>query len=346
MECINNDKNTLIITLAVQMHGKVIDLDLTPEKQEIMNNVRLYSQSGDYRDVFSTPIDDYSILDKLNEIFQKDLNEPSINKIDKYIEYMSPRYKSFLKASVSDEYTSEDREKVCQYFDNIIFDKSFSSTSLPSDNFLSCFLERLIPEFHGIFIVSIHKKIDTNKYELIYPNNSNKKSKINKNLDLLNLKEFNNFANFFNKNLPNIKNLSFELPTNEYLKREKVIEENPQLTLTEKKALLEQQKKEFYKIISDWNVTINGDKIESIRMSYLIKLIKDILGEKSNNYINLFDYSCNSITKYIPEEHRYFKKYLKTSDIENPVNKSWGGRKTRNKTKKNRRTKKLNKRKK
>lgn len=332
MECIDND--TLIVTIAVQTHGKVIDLDLSNEKQRILNNVRLYSQSGDYKDVFSTLPNDYGILDKLIEIFQKDLDKPSINEIDKYIEYMNPKYKRFLEVRASDEITSEEREKVCRYFDNIIFDKSFSSTSLPSDNIFSCLFERLLPEFHGIFVVSIHKKISPNKYELIYPNNKkiNGISK-NKNLDLLNLKDFNSFANLFNKNLPNIKNISFELPVNEYLKREKAIEENKQFTPTEKKALIEQQKKEFFSILSDWNVTIKNDKIESIRMSYLIQLIKDIIGEKSNKYINLFDYSCNSITKYIPEEHTYFKKYLKSEDIEDPANKSWGGKRLKTKSK-------------
>jgi hypothetical protein len=332
MECINND---YIITIAVQMHGKVIDLNLSPEKQEIFNNVRLYSQSGDYRDVLSTPVNDYSILTKLNEIFQNNLNDTTINEIDKYIEYMNPKYKSFLESRASEEYTKEDREKVCRRFDNIIFDKSFSSTTLPSDNLFSCIFERLIPEFHGIFLVSIHKKIDTNSnaYELIYPMNSNNK-KPEKNLDLLNLFDFEKFANLFNKYIPDLKKYSFELPVNDYLKREKEIEENNAFSTQEKKALLEQQKKEFYKIISNWDITIKDNIINSIRMSTLIKLIKDIIGP--NCFINLFDYSCNSITKYLPKEQKYNTKYLTSSDIENPSNKSWGGNKLKKKKRKTR----------
>jgi len=342
MECIDDN---YIITLAVQMHGKVIDLNLSPEKQEIFDNVRLYSQSGDYRDVLSTPMDDYSILNKLNEIFQKNLNEPTINEIDKYIEFMNPKYKSFLESRASDEYSSEDREKVCRQFDNIIFDKSFSASTLPSDNLFSCIFERLIPEFHGIFLVSIHKKIDTNTnsnaYELIYPMNSNNK-KPEKNLDLLNLSEFEKLAKSFDKKLPNLKKKSFELPVSEYLKREKAIEENNAFSIQEKKALLEQQKREFFEIISNWEITIKDNKINSIKMSYLIKLLKDIIG--SSCFINLFDYSCNSITKYLPKEQKYYTKYLTSSDIENPSNRLWGGlhdnkNKKNNKKNKNKKTK-------
>lgn len=331
MECINND---YIVTLAIQMHGKVIDLNLSPEKQKVFDNVRLYSQSGDYRDVLSTPVDDYSILNELNEIFQKSLNGPTIIEIDKYIELMNPKYKSFLKSRASEEYSEEDREKVCRRFDNIIFDKSFSSSSLPSDNLFSCIFERLIPEFHGIFIVSIHKKIKPNElrpnqYELIYPNKQiNKINTINQkkeqiNLDLLKISDFEKFANLFDQSIPDFKKISFELPVDEYLKREKEIEENNTFSKQEKNILLEQQKKEFYEIISNWNITIKNDKINSIKMSTLIKLIKDIIGP--NCFINLFDYSCNSITKYLPKEQKYNTRYLTTSDIENPSDKLWGG---------------------
>jgi len=345
MDCIYED---FIITIAVQMHGKVIDLNLSPEKQKIFNNVRLYSQSGDYRDVLSTPLNDYSILNKLNEIFQKNLNNPTINEIDKYIELMNPKYKSFLESRASDEYTSEDREKVCRQIDNIIFDKSFSASTLPSDNLLSCIFERLMPEFHGIFVISIHKKMNTNSntstYELIYPINSTKEKT---NLDLLKLSDFEKLANLFNKRLPNLKKISFELPVSEYLKREKAIEENNAFLVQEKKALLEQQKQEFFEIISNWNLTITDNKINSIKMSTLIKLIKDIIG--SNCFINLFDYSCNSITKYLPREQKYLTKYLTSSDIENPSNRLWGGlhnkkNKHKNKRRKTKRRKSINQR--
>ena len=114
MECININDNELLITIAIQMHGKVIDLNLTPETQNIFNNVRLYSQSGDFRDVLSTPMDDTSILSSLNEIFQKKLDKPSIDSIDEYIEHMGPKYRSFLESRASDEYSKEDREKVCR----------------------------------------------------------------------------------------------------------------------------------------------------------------------------------------------------------------------------------------
>lgn len=319
MECVNLNDNGYLVTIALQMHGKVIDLNLTPETQNIFNDVRLYSQSGDFRDVLSTPLNDTSILSKLNEIFQKKLDKPSLNSIDEYIEHMGPKYKSFLESRAPEEYSKEDREKVCRQFSNIIFDKSLSTSTSSDDSIISCILEKLMPEFHGIFLVSIHKKKTNNiEYKLIYPTNSQE------NLDLLNINNFKKFANIFNKNLPDLKKISFELPVSEYIKREKVIEEDNNLTKEEKKQLMEQQKREFYEILSNWDITIKDNKIESIRMSTLTKLIKDIIGK--NSFINLFDYSCSSITKYLPEEQRYHKKYLETSNIENPPYRSWGGR--------------------
>ena len=68
-------------------------------------------------------------------------------------------------------------------------------------------------------------------------------------------------------------------------------------------------------------------------MSSLTKLIKDIMGK--NCFINLFDYSCNSITKYLPKEQKYYTKYLTSSDIENPSNRLWGGLHDKNKNNKN-----------
>ena len=48
MECVDN--NSYVITLAIQTHGKVIDLNLSPEISHIFNNVRLFSKTGDFVD--------------------------------------------------------------------------------------------------------------------------------------------------------------------------------------------------------------------------------------------------------------------------------------------------------
>lgn len=335
MECIIN--NSIILTIAIQMHGKVIDLDLTPKINKIFENIRLYSHSGTYKDVLSTYSRDVDILYDLNKLFQKDLTNNSIEPINEYITSMKPNYEFFLKSRASHEYTAENIEQVCQIYDNIVFDKSFS-TSTYSENPILCFFEQLLPEIQGIFIVSIHEK-NKNNYKLIYPH-SNDTNNSSQNLNLLNIEDFQKFAGVFNKILPNIEKISFSLPVNEYVNREKEINNNKSFTENEKSILIKSQKNEFYEILKSWKITMkNSKKIESIRMSFLVELLKNILG--NNSYINIFDYSCSSITKYIPEEDLYYSKYLTKSDIEKPINKNWGGstRKTR-KHKKHKKNKK------
>jgi hypothetical protein len=352
MNCTNI--GSLIVTIAIQMHGKVINLNLTPETQKIFNNVRLYSHAGDFKDVISTPFDDYNVLPDLDKLFQKNLNESSLNVINEYIYYSQPKYKSFLQSRVSDEYNEEDREKVCRLIHNINFDKSLSTTTLTDDNFINCLFEKFNYEFTGIFIVSIHEKVDEDNFTLIYPLLSDEsktkklsnKNILDKNLNILKIENIKKLATLFNKeiSLDFIKE-SFIIPVQDYLNREKIIKSS-EYSQEEKNKLLLQQKNEFYQILKNWKITMKDEStIQQIKMSKLIEIIKSIFGE--NCVINLFDYSCNSATKYLPDEDRYNMKYLFSSDIENPPLKKWGGKSNysskRHKNKKNYKFKKSKK---
>ena len=86
-----------------------------------------------------------------------------------------------------------------------------------------------------------------------------------------------------------------------------------------------------------YNITHNN-KITTIKLSVLVKLIKQIIGQ--NCFINLLDYSCNSAARYIPEEQNLSAKYMVPDDIEQG-NKKFGGIKkcSRNKYKKGTRKK-------
>ena len=185
MNCTNI--GSLIVTIAIQMHGKVIDLNLSPETQNTFNNVRLYSHAGDFKDVISTPVDDYNILPQLDELFQKDLNKSSINVINEYIGYSQPKYKSFLKSRVSDEYNEEDREKVCRLIHNIFFDKSLSTTTSNDNSFISCLFEKFNYEFtkscdfavlNNSMFININKDINRNNFSLKKKFNIEKNKKI------------------------------------------------------------------------------------------------------------------------------------------------------------------------
>ena len=91
MECTN--KGSIIITIAMQLHGRVIELNLSPEKTALFDNVRLFSKAGEFEDVYSNKLGEFHILYKLNELFQKNLQESSIHPIEQYVEYSQPKFR-------------------------------------------------------------------------------------------------------------------------------------------------------------------------------------------------------------------------------------------------------------
>ena len=97
MECVSN--GSIIITIAIQTHGKVIDLNLSPDKNNIFKDVRLFSKAGEFVDVVSSPIQDKNILRKVNDIFQTNLNKPSLDSMNEYVKYSHPIYKRFVEES-------------------------------------------------------------------------------------------------------------------------------------------------------------------------------------------------------------------------------------------------------
>ena len=334
MECIN--QGTYIITIAIQTHGSIFELNLSSEKSKLFDNVRLFSKAGDFDYSYSNRLGEFYVVNKLNELFQKNLQQPSINSIEEYVEYSKPKYSQFLK-----DFDVNNTEKICRLFHNVTVDKIFSTALNINDNLLTCAIDYLMPEYQGIFLISVHQKIDDTYFKLIYPLNNNTN---NKNLNLLNISDLTKFANIFGKSSVNIEKFVSDLPYEEYIKREKYIQNNKKFSQQEKEQMLDQQKKEFYDVIQNWSgVEMNNSKsgtiIENIKMSVLVQIINEIVGNKCN--INLFDYSCNSFSRYLPKEQKSYGKFFETYDIENPPDRTWGGKK-RNKTKKH--LKKRNKR--
>ena len=334
MECIHIGNK--IITLAIQMHGSVIDLDLSPEKNRIFEDVRLFSKVGDFDDAVSSDLAERHILYKVNEMFQRDLTVPTVELINEYVEYSKPKYTNFLRDY--GELNEKRSQNVCRQFGNITFDKSLSAADDDEDSwFFECIMNRLLPRFQGFFVVSIHEKTGENSFTLLYPKKTDKT-----NLNLLLVDDFQKFANIFGSELPDLRDLSNILPSyKEFIDTDKTIENDTTLTKEDKEARLEELKQYFFRLLGGWNLTMKGNKIETIKLSVMIDLIKRIIGEPAK--INLLDYSCNSVSMFVPNNQLPNKQYMMESDIEQGYPKSWGGRRrSRRHHKKNKRTNKSN----
>jgi hypothetical protein len=317
MDCINIGSK--IITLAIQMHGSVINLDLSPETTQIFENVRLFSKTGDFDDAVTSDLAERHILYKLNEMFQKDLTVPTVEIINEYVEYSKPKYINLL--SHYNELNETRSQNVCRRFENIPYDKALSAADSDEDTgFFECILNRLLPKFQGFFVVSIHEKTGENSFTLLYPKKTDKQ-----NLNLLLVNDFNKFANIFTSELPDLSEYSNILPSyREFIDVDKKIENDHTLTPEQKEIRIEQLKQQFFRLLGGWNLTMNGNKIEMIKLSVMIDFIKHIVGPFCK--INLLDYSCNNVSRFVPKNQLPNKQYMIENDIEQGYSKNWGGR--------------------
>ena len=98
---------------------------------------------------------------------------------------------------------------------------------------------------------------------------------------------------------------------------------------------------------NSYDYLIDKERIRYIRMSYLMKLLRTIMGEKEN-FINLLDYSCSHIKNIVSNEEQdtYSRYYIEAEeDIENTGRKVGGKRKKRTSRKKKKCKKKKKKKK-
>jgi hypothetical protein len=88
------------------------------------------------------------------------------------------------------------------------------------------------------------------------------------------------------------------------------------------------QLKEFASIFGkkDFTFPENKSRIESITMSELVKLIKNIVGY-DRCFINILDYSCSNLSSKLSRSELRDLKYFTTGDIETGYIKTTGGRK-------------------
>jgi hypothetical protein len=313
-----------VVSLAILMHGKVIHLDIT---NNIFDDVRLISKAGSFQDSSTTLMRERQILPKLYALLRNDLqNSSSYYKIIDYIDSVKSEYQDFIEDSIV-----LDKHKVYRTFDNITIDKSLSKKLIRPPGMLNeflCFIDSIL-EFQGIFLVSIHEN-----EKLIYPD----ENELGTNIDLLDINNLHKLADFFGTLVPNLDELTSEFPN--YLPFHQEEMNIPE----EKEEKKEQIRNTYYELLNEWKLTKKGNNIESIRLSTFVSLIKSIIGVKC--FINLFDYSCNSISKYIPKEQRGNMQYFEPTDIETGTSRTSYGGKTNKKSRKRGRRVKRNKSKK
>ena len=184
-QCI--DIGAHIITILVMMHGEVIELNIIPEKQDIFKNVNLLSLAG----IFSeAALGNNEIRDShrnyLNKMFQQNLNNTTMPVMQTAAERIRPAYADYIKSFFGEEST----ENSCKIFDNIQFDKAFGTGI---EGVFARMIQCILPDVIGIYVISVHKKIDNTKLDLIYP-----VDKTLPNLNLLQHGDLIKFAKIFN----------------------------------------------------------------------------------------------------------------------------------------------------
>ena len=282
----NNDSDTLVVTLLIQMHGKVITFDLDTATSTIFDNVRLLCKSNGFNDYPSTLMQEIFLVNEMKKLFTTNLKNTTYKILNEFNSGI--------------------------LVDNITYDKSLSAQG--------SFFDFETP-FQGIYLLSIHQN-----NMLIYP--TNYPSGHNKILNLLYLNDLRILCNFFGRSVPNIEDLSVPFPQQEiYITEEKQVQNNPNLSEDEKQTMIRNIRNQFYNYMKRWQLTLSDDmqKIEVIKLSTMVDIVKQIIGPC---FINLLDYSCNSASKYIPEEERNNEKYA-LDPPGDPENTPYFGERTR-----------------
>jgi hypothetical protein len=301
-----NTNNMLVVTIVIQMHGTVITYDLNSKTANIFDNTRLLCKAGGLQEYISGQ----SGLPGITEEFMlvKNLREIFGKDIDRSTYDIIKDKKSGLLIG------------------NITFDKSLSTKS---GDFVDPF-----KYLQGIYLLSIHQGS-----KLIYPNQNEKV------INLLKVEDLQRLSTFLKTDVPDLQEDNIPFPNQEiYIEEENRINKDSRLSEDVKKQKIEKIREQFMKLIYNWDLTLDSNgNIEDIKLSYLVKLIKKIIGEQI--IINLLDYSCNAPTSYISKKQtpQYaIQEYDEESGIS--INPKYGGKKkTRRQRRKKRQPKKSSK---
>ena len=343
MKCV--EVGSKVVTILIIAHGSIVDLDLNNEYTDIFQNVKLYSYAGGINDSVISVSREKNIKRELDNLFQKELTSLTSPILEEYAKTQKTTYRKILEK----EEDIEDKENICQVINNITYDKIIG-TYMCSTSSIFSYISSTCFGNYNIYIISIHEAISPNNYKLIFPLSLEDKRRNNiENLD--NLRYIS--KNFFGKNLIDLKQFSSDFPVY------RIEEEKIKLLSEEesvKKQLIQELKQKVKMETNNYMITVIRNKIENIKLSVLVEIIKQMIGD--NCYINLFDYTCNTVSHHIDDKtikktaeaflpSKISSPYAPTEESRGQVmnrdieegNPNWGGKKQKNKK---RRTRKKN----
>ena len=303
-ECI--DIGSKIVTIAIMMHGEIIETKLSPAQQKIFDSTRLFSLVGGFSEAgLGANEVRTDNINYLNKIFQIDLSQTTHRVMKDFTERIRPTYKAYIDAFLDDLSS----ENICKVFSTITIDKALG-TAITSA--YAKMMHCILPDVIGIYVISVHEKIDANQMRLIYPLERNVP-----NLNLLKRADFIRFADIFGKDgesiLREMSAVSSDWP--DY--SSSIDDETFQPELDNWKVTFNQRLGFFQRVYGD---------ISYIRLSYLVDIIKQIVG-RDKCKLNLFDYSCAVLAPIVNNPvGKLFSGYMKADDIEMGPDKKWGGR--------------------
>lgn len=303
----NEDENALTITILIQAHGKVFKYILDSSTEDIFYNVSLLCKAGGFVDYETTAYDEFTLIKKISKHYNRDIDETT---------------------TIRDKLKNVKGKLV----DNITYDKTIATTLGPPtwwDYFSP------MTNLQGIYLLGIHRG-----RKVVYP-----KQQSDKVLNLMDLNDLRSLAEMFNTHMPNVEDMSTLFPEQiEYINIENQIKNNEQIGDKEKEIQIKEIRNAYYKQLDKWSLTYEETtgKLSAIKLSVLVKLVKDIIGQPC--FINIIDYSCNSPSIYIPEEQISSRYDFNNNNIYSKT----GGRRPRalRKTKQTRKQKNRSKRRK
>jgi hypothetical protein len=251
-----------------------------------------------------------------------------MNDMDK-VGILRGMYSSFRKntakdtLSILDEYA---RKKGGRVFQHITVDKVYRVERKGIWESIG------LGELFGVYLVSIHRKVRANEYQLIWP----PRGKSEYNVDLLRIANIRRLIKLLHPECDDmcvhafvkefLYDKSYSLGRDAHLRRIEEINRRSGLSEKEKTRLITVEDNAYLQHLqNDFRLEIDGrlDEIFAIRLSFLVVLLKEIVGGKCA--VNVMDYSCHRIFPAIKDKTA--GQYLLESDIENPppYSRMWGG---------------------